>query len=498
MKNTKRLTALFLITATVAALFSSCKAEKEHVCAFDVTEVVKESSCSKEGELARICSVCRKSEIIPLPPSGHILGDWKDNGTGEYTKTCTRCSETVANFEKYVTASKGLEYERGRRDPDFTLVGIGSCEDSVIVIPRELNGTPITKIGAGAFKECKTAEIVIIPDTVTEIGYAAFAASHIKRIYISDSVTKIGDSAFADCKWLTELILPNSLTHIGANFIKSTWELSEIIIPQSLTTVTQGAFSNSNIRAITLSEGTTKIAQNAFKECRYLETAVLPDTLKEIGNNAFEECESLKNIFLPDSITFIGESAFSGCSSLTSVIIPKGVATLSAQVFNDCSSLGKVYLHEELKSIHGTSFLGVDITSVEFLVPSGNDYLYKDGSSLIGRDPDAIKLGTLLVKSRPDTVIIGAADGSIPTDEKITKIGPCAFQGRSDLTHVDIPKNITSIGGGAFYDCPNIVSIRYEGTVAEWEKISLGVKWYDDYPVSVVKCSDGEVKIEFD
>lgn len=497
MQNTKCFIAIILIAATLVALFSSCAAD-DHVCAFDVTEIVNAASCSEEGELARICSVCRKSEIIPLAPNGHILGDWKDNGAGEYTKTCTLCSETVASFEKYGTASKGLEYERGRRDPDFTLVGIGSCEDSLIVIPRELNGTPITKIGAGAFKECKTAEIIIIPDTVTEIGYAAFAASHIKRIYIPDSVTKIGDSAFADCKWLTELILPNSLTYVGANFIKSTWALSEIIIPQSLTTITRGSFSNSNIRAISLSVGTTKIEQYAFKDCRYLETVALPDTLKEIGNNAFEECESLKNIVLPDSITFIGEEAFSGCSSLTSVNIPKGVATLSAQVFNDCTSLGKVYLHEELKSIHGTSFLGVNIVSAEFLVPNANDYLYKDGSSLIGRDPDAITLGSLLIKSVPDTIIIGSADGSIPTDEKITKIGPCAFQGRSDLTHVVIPKNITSIGGGAFHGCPNIVSIRYEGTVAEWEEVSLGVKWYTGYQVATVKCSDGEAKIEFD
>lgn len=47
-------------------------------------------------------------------------------------------------------------------------------------------------------------------------------------------------------------------------------------------------------------------------------------------------------------------------------------------------------------------------------------------------------------------------------------------------------------------DWTNIISIRYEGIVAEWEKVSLGVKRYDDYSVSVVKCSDGEAKIEFD
>lgn len=520
MKNAKRLSALFLIAATLTALFSSCKAD-EHVCAFDVTEIVNAASCIEEGELARICSVCGKSETLALAPKGHILGNWKDNGAGEYTKTCTLCSETVASFEKYGTASKGLEYERGLRDHDFTLVGIGSCEDSVIVIPREMNGTPITEIGHYAFADCEGIEAVIIPDTVTSIGTHAFSGSSIQRIFISDSVKNIESSAFSECEQLSEIILPNSLTYLGEYVFGDSPNLKEIILPQSLTVLHDYAFANSSITSLSLPSGITKIGSATFKDCINLKSLSLPDTLTKIGVEAFKDCINLKNIslpetlteigveafagctsladvVLPDSITFIGESAFSGCSSLTSVIIPKGVSTLSAQVFSDCTSLGKVYIHDELKSIHGTAFLGVNLSSVEFFITSGNDYLYKDGSSLIGRDPDAITLGSLLVKNRPDTVIIGSADGSIPTDEKITKIGACAFQGRSDLTHVVIPKNITSIGGGAFYDCPNIVSIRYEGTVAEWEKVSLGVKWYDDYPVSVVKCSDGEVMIEFD
>lgn len=57
-----------------------------------------------------------------------------------------------------------------------------------------------------------------------------------------------------------------------------------------------------------------------------------------------------------------------------------------------------------------------------------------------------------------------------------------------------ITKNNTSIGGGAFLGCCNVTSIVYEGTLAEWEKVNLGVEWFSGNTLTV-KCSDGKVKI---
>lgn len=474
MKSAKRFISFLLIATAFAASLSSC-ADGEHVCAFDVTETVKAATCTESGELARKCSVCGKSETFALAPTSHILGDLEKNGF-HYSKICTLCGTDLVDLKLDTAYSEGLEYDRELRSDHYTLKSIGNCEDSVIVIPSELKGTPVTAIANSAFAGCKNIKIVIIPDTVTSIG----------------------SNAFSNCRQLIEVVLPNSLTNLGTCVFSNTPNLKEIVIPPSLTVLPKLSFANSSIESLAIPSGITKISTSAFKDCGDLKRISLPDTLTEIDSEAFADCRSLTNVVLPDSITFIGESAFAGCTSLRSAIIPKGVSTLSAKIFNDCTSLEKIYLHEELRSIHGTSLLGVNIRSLELLIPSGNDYLYHDGSSLIGRDPDAIKVGSMLVKAHPDTVIIGSADGSIPTDEKIKKIGACAFQGRSDLTHIVIPKNITSIGGGAFHDCPNIISIRYEGTVAEWKEISLGVKWYTGYQVATVKCSDGGVKIEFD
>lgn len=59
-------------------------------------------------------------------------------------------------------------------------------------------------------------EVVVIPDTVTEIGSGAFAwKSSVTSVIIPNTVTKIGDEAFKECG-LTSLTIPSSVTEIGS------------------------------------------------------------------------------------------------------------------------------------------------------------------------------------------------------------------------------------------------------------------------------------------
>ena len=41
---------------------------------------------------------------------------------------------------------------------------------------------------------------------------------------------------------------------------------------------------------------------------------VIPDSVTSIGDGAFSFCESLRNVVIPDSVTSIGDWAFSYCS----------------------------------------------------------------------------------------------------------------------------------------------------------------------------------------
>lgn len=119
---------------------------------------------------------------------------------------------------------------------------------------------------------------------------------------VPDGVQLIGDMAFVGCENLITVILPNSVTSIG-NDAFSTSNLSTIILSTSLTTIGYGAFSFIPLTQI-----------------------MLPDSVVTIGNDAFTYTE-LTSIIIPDSVTSIGDGAFAG-SYLTAITIPSSVITI--------------------------------------------------------------------------------------------------------------------------------------------------------------------------
>ena len=65
----------------------------------------------------------------------------------------------------------------------------------------------------------------------------------------------------------------------------------------------------SGLTAVTIPEGCTEIAANAFSDCADLQTVDLPDSLETLGEAAFSNCP-VHSVFLPDDLTQFGEKAF--------------------------------------------------------------------------------------------------------------------------------------------------------------------------------------------
>ncbi len=111
---------------------------------------------------------------------------------------------------------------------------------------------------------------------------------------------------------------------------------------------------------VTVPEGVTCIAKNAFMKLLFLEKVTFPESLTEIKEEAFFGCKNLKEVIMPSSIEKIDREAFEGCSSLQKITLPEGLETLEEGVFSYCKNLKQITLPESLKSISRFVFYGCE------------------------------------------------------------------------------------------------------------------------------------------
>ncbi|MDE7453300.1 MAG: leucine-rich repeat domain-containing protein, partial [Clostridia bacterium] len=213
----------------------------------------------------------------------------------------------------------------------FSVSGLSSRafhdEASNIVIPNQYHNKPVTYIEKSAFAGnlssitnqyietieicgierieefafyyCRSLKNVILHSGTTTIGEQAFASNYLlKNISIPDSVSEIGKAAFDGCGF-ENVTLPNGINKIAENLFNNCSNLTEITIPQNVTEIASGAFSN----------------------CISLHTVNLGQNIEVIRTDAFIDCTSLSEITITKKVQLIECYAFNGCTGLVSVTI---------------------------------------------------------------------------------------------------------------------------------------------------------------------------------
>ena len=171
-------------------------------------------------------------------------------------------------------------------NPGGTTVTITNYEGPpAVVIPSTIDGLEITSIGPYAFAEAEITS-VIIPYDVTNIGEAAFGGcDSLTNVNIPESVTTIAYGAFIGAG-LTSLILPDSATNIGP-FAFDGCPITNLTIPLSATSIESNEFSGSDLTNVTIPSGVTNIAFHAFESCWYLTSVFFAGDSPAVDSTAF-------------------------------------------------------------------------------------------------------------------------------------------------------------------------------------------------------------------
>ena len=96
---------------------------------------------------------------------------------------------------------------------------------------------------------------------------------------------------------------------------------------------------------ISLPESVSSVGSGAFSNCRSLRKIVLRDHITRLEDCTFESCPALECITVPENATFIGERAFAGGRGLASSTIPCSVTSIGERTFERCPSLSVFKLH---------------------------------------------------------------------------------------------------------------------------------------------------------
>jgi hypothetical protein len=134
--------------------------------------------------------------------------------------------------------------------------------------------------------------------------------------------------------------------------VKYCGNASDVVIPQGVTEIGQGAFKEySLIKHVNIPNTVTKIGKGSFCRCEGLVDVIIPDSVTHIGAYAFAGCKSLTNVELSDNLERIDFGAFKYCESLRFIEIPNSVKGLGNDVFFYCRNMEHVEISNDSKWI---------------------------------------------------------------------------------------------------------------------------------------------------
>ncbi|MBD5186482.1 MAG: leucine-rich repeat domain-containing protein [Bacteroidales bacterium] len=232
-----------------------------------------------------------------------------------------------------------------------------------IILELKLSDNTET-IGAYAFYDCYLMHINSIPSKLKSIGDGAFenCQSLDNHFTFPATLESVGQESFKGCLSLSGIDFSSCPdAEIGSEAFSGCRNMNSAVLPENLKEISKNLFYNAGITSITIPDGVERINDGSFYGTQNLSNVHFPNSLVSIGADAFE-WSGIESADLPASLKSIDRGAF-GASSLVFADVKEGITELPSGVFSGCRNLMVVNLPSTLSSL-GHSALGSSSLSV--------------------------------------------------------------------------------------------------------------------------------------
>lgn len=358
------------------------------------------------------------------------------------------------------------------------------------------------------FMHCPELRFAIIPEGVKTIGPLTFEGCYNLQLVQTPSTLNLIDAlAFKGCSDLKDVILSPRLRTIGHESFSGCSSLTLLKLPESVTTILHGAYEGcSGLNTVTLPANLETIQDEAFKGCTgltYIEANMKsPVTIMEntFANVPCDKC----TLMVPEgSAKAYKEAAVWNKFCPITEKMSSGITV----VVNQAGTLSTKISSKDKENISRLKVIGpINIDDIQFLREMAGcwfeerdkrsygslSHLDLDAARLVGSDKSiniyiqgwwndptnrlvntakiepngkefshlfsqVTRLSSVVMPSYLTTTgrgtFIGSPIRSVSMSENVTTIGESCFSECEDLTSINLPASVKSIGAYAFRYC---------------------------------------------